>query len=847
MNMIPMCNVNNCDETDRAATRLGNGLEGPVSQRDEDIRAIIEAIRKEELDHVTSLLNEHPELVNYMGQDGSSPLHVSCQVHHLEIMKLLLKQGADVELFDSFGNTPLHLAVKECWLDGIKELLEHGSSPNEINIPTSKMEESYRETPLHTAVRLGVLESVSLLLQYNLDLGVKDSNNNSVLHLAVSLHRPDLLELLVKEVDGSFESEAKSSVDHTLFHAALNDCKDVDESKIIKILELIWSINHDINKVNLQGESPLFLACRSGLPNVVSFLLSKGCDPMVITQRGQSSLHSACQAGCSATLKHLLSTGLVNNLVTKTDNDNNSPFYFAAHSSSNECCEILLKNGAHLTDTNEGDQTNCSLILERLPTALQLLRKTFDAQISVCEKSEMDPCFSVSFDYSVLLSSKNENIQSSIISELIGSSAEPLIKHPLLESFLFIKWRHISSFFYFYVTLFLIYVLLHTSFIFLTFGQNAVDWSENTGLLVVYQISHIHVLLITLIPDTIIMFSNYKKYLLQLETYSKLIAHTSSIILVFLPGIKPINVVVSPLNGTFIDTRTDVNITDDEGLSIERQVASISSFLIWVEFMLLLGRFPELGSFILMFTRVAKSIIRFLMAFLSLIIGFSISFYILFHKVPVCASYQLSFVKILMMMTGEIAYSEFVLGQEMSLLHLLFLILLMFMIPVLLANLLIGLAVNDLPSLKRQGKIKRLVKEATYLVGYETFIAYTLNKKFFPRKLHNFLTSKSRIKSQVSIKPNKVNQDPLDKYNVPKETLIEAITLAKSESPLEDFSHHFDDMETIFKTFQAKYNADVMHQKKKIRKIIDVCTLMKAQIDNLQQIVMEQSSQHKNK
>ncbi|XP_066964170.1 transient receptor potential channel pyrexia-like [Macrobrachium rosenbergii] len=841
MDLTPLCEASNYDETDRVAARPDMEEEGWCNQHEVDTHALFMAIHNGDLDHITSLLTQNPELVNYIGQAGSSPLHVSCQVHHLEIMNLLLKHGAEVELFDNFGNTALHVAVKECWHDGIKELLDHGSSPNEISSPTG-ITESYRETPLHTAVRLGDLKSVSMLLQYSLDLSVKDSNNNSVVHLAASLHRPELLELLVREPKCAFESDNKNSVDYTVFHAALSDCKDVADSKVVKVLELLWSVSHDINKVNLLGESPLFLACRSGLPNVVSFLLSKGCDPMVITNAGQSSLHSACQAGCSITLKHLLSTGLVNNLVTKTDNDNNSPFYFAAQSSSNECCEILLKNGAHLTDKNGGNQTNCSLVLERLPSALQLLRKTFDAHISLCEKSETDPGFSVSFDYSVLLSSKNENIQSSIISELIGSSAEPLIKHPLLEGFLFIKWRHISSFFYFYVTLFLIYVLMHTSFIFMTFGENPVNWSENTGLLLAYQISHIHLLLLTLIPDTIIMFSNYQKYLLQWETYSKLIAHTSSVILVFLPGIKPVNITVLSVNDTLINSIANKTIVDTEELSVERQVASISSFFIWVEFMLLLGRFPELGSFILMFTRVAKSIIRFLMAFLSLIIGFSISFYILFHKVPVFANYQISFVKILMMMTGEIAYSEFVLGQKLSLIHLLFLILLMFMIPVLLANLLIGLAVNDLPSLKRQGKIKRLVKEATYLVGYETFLAYTLDKRFFPRHLHNFLTSKSRIKSKVTVKPNQVSQDPLDKYNVPRETLYEAITLAKSESSLEDFSHHFDDIETLFKTFQARYSADLIHEKKKIRKIIDICIVMKAQLDHLQQHIMEQKS-----
>lgn len=49
--------------------------------------------------------------VNILGQEGDSPLHRSCRMGDLETVKLLVRYGANTELTNREGWSPLHLAV----------------------------------------------------------------------------------------------------------------------------------------------------------------------------------------------------------------------------------------------------------------------------------------------------------------------------------------------------------------------------------------------------------------------------------------------------------------------------------------------------------------------------------------------------------------------------------------------------------------------------------------------------------------------------------------------------------------------------------------------------------------
>ena len=71
-------------------------------------------IKTGKLHRVRSLFKKYEPsyLTTFVDRKGRTPLHASCLLGDDAITRLLLKNGADVEVTDSDGNTPIHFALK---------------------------------------------------------------------------------------------------------------------------------------------------------------------------------------------------------------------------------------------------------------------------------------------------------------------------------------------------------------------------------------------------------------------------------------------------------------------------------------------------------------------------------------------------------------------------------------------------------------------------------------------------------------------------------------------------------------------------------------------------------------
>lgn len=776
-----------------------------------------------------------------------------------------------VDAVDGLGQTALHLAVADEWHRGVETLLQHGASPNTLCDPPPTVKGVRIETPVHLAVRRGDLTSTVLLLRQQPDLGQRDSDLRTVLHLAAYSRNLSVTSELLKERQVMEVVSSSDCKGNGVLHAALTaKCDAACEDTVVDLVKQLVQVGADTNQLNLLGETPLFLAAHHHLPRVVHTLLELGADPSMVARNGQSILHAACHQGCATSLDHLLKTNTVQHLVTARDNEGFAPFHFAVCSGSIDCCELLLTNGDHLTRVDKNNQTRCSVILRHLPSATQLLTRLFDSHVVLSSVPPHDPNFRVTFNYSVIYL-EEEGVQSSLISELSTSTLEALLKHPLLESFLYLKWGRIKHFFYCSVALYFMFLLLHTTFIVLTFGMHPWNWSTQISAYSVFLILHITMFLFILIPDLIFMFANFKKYLHQWETYTRFIALSSSAFVVFscLPSYKVLGIVPSPGDSsTSWENMTDTSweaITDNystwDNISepvkdgemqhtmvhweVVRHMAAVSALFGWVEFMMLLGRFPSLGVYVLMFTRVARSLIKFLAAFSSLIIGFAVSFLVLFKDNTTFSSLPLSFIKTLMMMIGEIEFAA--LAEDLNLLSALFLVAFLFLVCILLTNLLIGLAVNDLPDLQRMGKIRRLSKQASYLVSYERLMVVARGLRCFPNRLRKLMTRRSKVPQEVSVWPNRNRRSSVsrrsDFYHVPSETLQEAILLGTDSKMVLNAMDDEDSLSMQFRSFKVMYDRDHRRLQRRLAQLPDTSTtetILKQRLDHIQQTVQNQ-------
>ena len=102
---------------------------------------------------------------------------------------MLLEAGAEPDLTDRRGFTPVHIAVVRNDARIVKRLLDHGAA---INVRTH----SDGKTPLMIAAAPGFEEMVEILLSRGADPSIVDSGGKSPLERAVECHRSGVAEIL---------------------------------------------------------------------------------------------------------------------------------------------------------------------------------------------------------------------------------------------------------------------------------------------------------------------------------------------------------------------------------------------------------------------------------------------------------------------------------------------------------------------------------------------------------------------------------------------------------------------------------------------------------------------------
>jgi ankyrin repeat protein len=114
---------------------------------------------------------------------------------NLEAVKALLAGEAKVDPVNSYGYTPLMVAVFADQPEIAAALIEGGANPNFAAKPDS---EYGSDSPLGAALTAGALRSAQVLIDKGADLKGMHSRS-PVVHVAVSADLPDVIGLLVKK------------------------------------------------------------------------------------------------------------------------------------------------------------------------------------------------------------------------------------------------------------------------------------------------------------------------------------------------------------------------------------------------------------------------------------------------------------------------------------------------------------------------------------------------------------------------------------------------------------------------------------------------------------------------
>lgn len=106
-----------------------------------------------------------------MDKNGESPLHVAIKLGHTKLVTLFLNFGANVNAMTHNLESPIHMAVKasDSWHESesiLKKLASHGANINVRN--------SAGQTPLNMALAIENLFALHQLLELGAEINVED-------------------------------------------------------------------------------------------------------------------------------------------------------------------------------------------------------------------------------------------------------------------------------------------------------------------------------------------------------------------------------------------------------------------------------------------------------------------------------------------------------------------------------------------------------------------------------------------------------------------------------------------------------------------------------------------------
>jgi ankyrin repeat protein len=139
---------------------------------------VFEAAALGDVDRLREVLDREPAMATAYSGDGFTALHFAAFFGHPEAVALLIERGAEVDAFGRgwMTGTALHSGVSRLQSEVARILLQAGANPD--------VRQSAGWTPLHAAAMNGDLASVELLLTAGADPSATNDEGRSVAELA---------------------------------------------------------------------------------------------------------------------------------------------------------------------------------------------------------------------------------------------------------------------------------------------------------------------------------------------------------------------------------------------------------------------------------------------------------------------------------------------------------------------------------------------------------------------------------------------------------------------------------------------------------------------------------------
>lgn len=648
--------------------------------------------------------------LNFSDPNGISALHLAAFSGCLTSASFLISKGLDVNL-QTQAYSPLHCSAFGNAPETAKLLISHGA-----NIQTATKKESLEESLLHCAIRANAIECVKLFIDEGADVNSLHPKGTNPIHLAADLGYTKCLRVLLDapNADSNIRICTKES---TALHLA------ADEGNAECVL-LLLSKGADAKLKNHRGFTALHLAARTSSVECVDALLSHGAaDPNAEDFDKRTPLHAAVNKSDNAfeIIEMLIGWGA--NLNHK-DIYGFTALHLAALDGLSHCVEMMVFHGADVSTRSKKGTSALNVISRKTPNSLKMINQMLDSAITCHYRQEgSNRELELELDFRRILQYCHPR-EIGYLNMFIEEGQKELLKHPLCSAFLYMKWEKIRKFYIVRLVFCFVFILFLTLYVLTALAHNCYNGSRDKDDTIeeqeLCQKQSILGDLLRSNPFVIEMQWWVLVAITIIEIFRKLFGVTAykSMAQYFSQFENIIDWFI--IASVFVISYIYTNRT----YTWQNHIGAFAVLVGWTNLMLMVGQLPIFGSYVAMYTKVQKEFAKLFLAYLCMLIGFTFSFCVVFPDNPSFANPFIAFITVLIMMVGEQDFSLLINepdGKDPPFLleisaQITFVLFLMF-VTVILMNLLVGIAVEDIQGLKKTAALSKLVRQ-TKLISY---------------------------------------------------------------------------------------------------------------------------------
>jgi ankyrin repeat protein len=224
---------------------------------DEKYDELEAAIEDNDSEALERLIQENPGIVHREDHSGQTPLITACILAYIDMVKILLTHGANINHQAKNGDSALFTAVLQKEIEIVEYLIERGAN---VNIVTKQGDSS-----LIMASR-NRLDIVELLVTHGANVNHQNKTGYTPLFTATLEGKPDIVEYLI--IQGA-DVNARTTAGDTALICASRRNKNKSHEFIFQLLLLA---DADITLLNNHGSDAMFYAQKNKDPVVIALL-----------------------------------------------------------------------------------------------------------------------------------------------------------------------------------------------------------------------------------------------------------------------------------------------------------------------------------------------------------------------------------------------------------------------------------------------------------------------------------------------------------------------------------------------------------------------------------------------